>query len=232
MNKKILLTLFLTFVIFISCKPFEKKQNKKIDSTLQPMELTTFDTIHLLQPDTMEGKPLMYALQHRKSDREFQQKNLSLKHLSEILWAAYGVNRPNGKRTVPSAMALYPLQVYAVLSNGIYFYEPHRHTLIPTVKGDYRSLTGLQDFVYTAPLNLIFIADYHKYNTDRKIPDENRIRLVSLDAAHSTQNVYLYCASEGLKCVVRAGAKEKELLEVLKLDPNYYQFIVAQTVGY
>jgi len=85
------------------------------------MELTKFDTIRLETPDTLGGKPLMTALQNRKSDRQFETKNLSLKHLSEILWAANGINRKNGKRTVPSAMALYPLQTYALLANGIYF---------------------------------------------------------------------------------------------------------------
>jgi len=230
MKKLFLLSIMMVFTFFSFQSGQNKKGVEKSQNTL-PMDLKTFDTIQLLAPDTMGGKSLMQTFQHRKSDREFKQTPLSLKHLSEILWAAYGINRPDGKRTVPSARALYPLQVYAVLSNGIYRYEPQPHRLVPVVKGDYRKLAGLQDFVYTAPMNLIFIADFNKYNLTQKEPDANSIRMVSLDAGHCTQNVYLYCASEGLRCVVRAGAKADELLSLLSLD-SHYRFIVAQTVGY
>ncbi len=92
-------------------------------------------------------------------------------------------------------------------------------------------MAGQQDFVKTAPLNLVFIADYKVNEGDRKVDAEKRLWLASLDAGHSTQNVYLYCASESLKCVVRAGAKEMELLQTIGLNDKY-QFIVAQTVGY
>ena len=98
------------------------------------------------------------------------------------------------------------------------------------VAGDFRNLCGLQNFVQQAPLNLVFIADYNKYDGPRKVDENRRLYLAALDAGHCTQNVYLYCASEGLKCVVRAGAKEEELLKLLKLDAKY-QFVVAQTVG-
>lgn len=207
-------------------------QSSALQSSKQTMTAVgTFDTIKLQTPDKQGGKPLMSVLKNRKSDREFTAENLSVKHLSEILWAANGKNRENGKRTVPSAMALYPIQVYAVMANGIYFYNPHKHVLEPVVKGDFRKLAGLQDYVYTAPLNIVYIADYKAYEGKRPIEPEKRLWLASIDAGHCSQNVYLYCASEGLKCVVRAGAKEKELLETLGLDSKH-QFIVAQTVGY
>ncbi len=206
---------------------FVVSQNKNT----APMVLNKFETIQLLKPDTTGGKPLMAAIKNRKTDRQFQQKNLSLKHLSDILWVANGINRTDGKRTVPSAMALYPLQTYVLLANGVYLYNPKKHLLEPIVEGDYRELAGRQDFVKTAPLNLVFIADYKAYEGTRKVEESRRLWLASLDAGHCTQNVYLYCASAGLKCVVRAGAQEAELLKLLKLD-NKYQFIVAQTVGY
>jgi nitroreductase len=132
---------------------------------------------------------------------------------------ANGINRANGKRTVPSAMGRYPLQTYAVLANGIYFYNPKKHQLEPVIKGDYRDLAGLQSFVKDAPLNLIFVSDI------------KQAAMASYDVGHCSENVYLYCASEGLKCVVRAGAKEAELLKVMKLDASY-KFILAETVGY
>jgi len=176
-----------------------------------------------LAPDTLSGMPLMQAISRRKSDRKFEPRNLSLKHLSEILWVAYGINRTNGKRTVPSSMGRYPLQTYAVLTNGIYFYNFKKHQLEPVVKGDFRNLAGKQAFVDTAPLNLLFIA---KKKTDA----DNFFQAVE-DSGYGCQNVYLYCSSEGLKCVVRAGVKEAELLKTLSLGDNY-KFIMAQTVGY
>ena len=210
----------------------EKKCCEKKCCKSEAMALTSFETIKLLAPDTTCGMPLMKATKNRKSDRVFEERNLSLKDLSNVLWMANGINREDGKRTVPSAMALYPLETYAVLANGIYHYNPVAHELTPVLEGDYRKLTGLQEFVYKAPLNLVFIADYNKYNGDRKVPENKRLYLAALDAGHCAQNVYLYCAAAGLKTVVRAGAQEKELLETLKLDPKNYQFVVAQTVGY
>ncbi|MDL2223256.1 nitroreductase family protein, partial [Bacteroidales bacterium OttesenSCG-928-M11] len=114
---------------------------------------------------------------------------------------------------------------------GIYLYDPNKHELQAVLEGDFRELAGFQPFVYNAPLNLVFIADYKRYDGDRKIPEDRRLHMAALDAGHCTQNIYLYCASENLKTVVRGGAHEKELLNLLGLDENY-QFIVAQTVGY
>ena len=221
-----------------SCSQLTKESEQNLESqikkeNIEPMKLEKFEKIELLTPETTGGISIIEAMHKRHSDREFDtSKNLSLRHLSDILWVANGINRENAKRTVPSAMAMYPIKTYAVLSNGIYFYDPYQNTLDPVVEGDYRELTGLQDFVYSAPLNVIFIADYNVYdNAKRAIPEEKRLYLASLDAAHSCQNIYLYCASEGLRTVERAGAKENELLKILNLD-NKHQFIVAQTVGY
>jgi len=199
---------------------FATAQSPKVNSS---MVLSTFDTIKLLAPDTLGGKPLMQTIAHRKSDRQFDSRNISLKHLSEILWVTNGINRANGKRTVPSAMGLYPLQTYAVLPNGIYFYNPQKHQLEPVVKGDFRSISGRQTYVDTTPLNILLIA---KGKTAA-----DSFSAAMLDSGYCGQNVYLYCASEGLKCVVRAGAKEVELLKAMNLEANY-KFILAITVGY
>ena len=208
------------FAICMLVASFATAQSSKVNSS---MVLTTFDTIKLLAPDTLSGKPLMQTIAHRKSDRQFDSRNISLKHLSEILWVTNGINRANGKRTVPSAMGLYPLQTYAVLPNGIYFYNPQKHQLEPVVKGDFRSIAGRQTYVDTAPLNILLIAK-GKTATDN-------FSAAMLDSGYCGQNVYLYCASEGLKCVVRAGAKEAELLKAMNLEANY-KFILAVTVGY
>jgi len=213
---------FLAFAILVTT--FVTAQTKTgAEASCAPMVITTFDTIKLLAPDTLGGMPLMQAISRRKTDRQFDLRNLSLKHLSEILWVANGINRAKGKRTVPSSMGRYPLQTYAVLANGIYFYNPVKHQLEPLVKGDFRSLAGKQTFVDTAPLNLVFIAK-------GKTAADNFIPAIE-DSGYCCQNVYLYCASEGMKCVVRAGAKEVELLKAMNLGDNY-KFVIAQTVGY
>lgn len=228
----LLLGMLSLSVLFSSCQQSESKCcSKDISKETVSMEITSFDTIKLQAPDTLGGVQLMKAMKNRQTNREFKSDNLSLKHLSEILWATNGINRDNGKRTVPSALALYPLQTYAVLANGIYFYNVEKHQLEPVVEGDFREMCGYQEFVNTAPLNILLIADYKAYTGDRKVPQDKWLYLASLDAGHCTQNIYLYCASEGLHTVVRAGAKEEELKKVLNLGDDY-QFIVAQTVGY
>ncbi|MCD8186566.1 MAG: SagB/ThcOx family dehydrogenase, partial [Rikenellaceae bacterium] len=204
------------------------------NSNTTPMTLNSFETIRLEQPDLRGGDPLMQTLSHRKSDRDFQTENLSLKHLSEILWAAYGRNREDGKRTAPSALALYPLQLYAILANGIYRYDAQAHELVPVVEGDHRALAGGFPAARTAPVNLVFIADYDRYrNTGNEMIDgflsdpQIRVRFASLDAGHCTQNVYLYCASEGIKTGVR-GCVAGPLMRLLGLG-GIHEFIVAQT---
>ena len=233
--KQIIFKIVAIAIIFAGCTLGTKETrtesvSETVSEPIVPMELSSFETIKLQAPNVDGGVALMKAAKERKSFREFDETNLSLKHLSEILWMANGINREDGKRTVPSAIALYPLETYAVLANGIYFYDPVEHELQPVVEGDYRNLSGLQPFVDNAPLNLVFIANYEKY-IERNLPQARWLYLASLDAGHCTQNIYLYCASEGLRSVVRAGAKEKELLELLNLDENY-QFVVAHTVGY
>ncbi|MCC8018643.1 MAG: SagB/ThcOx family dehydrogenase [Rikenellaceae bacterium] len=201
------------------------------------MNPTDFKTIVLERPDLSGGEALMTALANRRSDREFRTENLSLKHLSEIMWAAYGTNREDGKKTAPSALALYPLKVYAIMAEGIYLYDAAAHELSPVVEGDHRELAGGFPAARTAPLNLVFIADYSRYrNTGNEMIDgylkspEIRVRFASLDAGHCTQNVYLYCATQGIKAVVRGGV-EAGLTELLGLDGDH-EFIVAQTIGY
>jgi len=223
-----LITIIMATLLSCQNSSTESKQDASV--VHESMKLGVFEIIELQQPDQTCRKSLMEAMHLRKSSREFEQRNLSLKHLSDILWVANGINREDGKRTVPSARALYPIKTYAVLENGIYFYNPEKHRIEPVVEGDYRNLTGLQEFVYNAPLNILFIADYNIY-IEKQMPEDRWLYLASLDAAHSNQNIYLYCASEGIRTVERAGAKEDELIKVLNLDNNH-KFIVAQTVGY
>lgn len=174
------------------------------------------------------GKPLMQALQLRRSTREFAPRPLSLQHLSDLLWAAYGINRPTGDRTAPYWRHVMVIDVYAVMANGVWLYDPKQHVLRPHLASDIRALTGMQEFVATAPLDLVYVAHGERMND---ISPEERRLYSSVDAAFAGQNVYLYCASEGLATVFRGAIDHDKLNQAMRLDSG--QFVTfAQSVGY
>ncbi|MDR1416986.1 MAG: SagB/ThcOx family dehydrogenase [Prevotellaceae bacterium] len=178
--------------------------------------------IKLPAPQQNGGKPLMEALSQRKSAREFDAKALSEQTLSNLLWAAYGFNR-DGMRTVPSANNKQEFEVYAVTEKGAYLYNAKENTLELVSDKDLRSQTGKQGFVTTAPLNLVFAYD------TKAMPDE---KVAYADCGFISQNVYLYCASEGLATVVRGGGISKEdLAKAIGLKDGY-AIVFSQTVGY
>ncbi|HTT10381.1 MAG TPA: nitroreductase family protein [Burkholderiaceae bacterium] len=174
------------------------------------------------------GKPLMQALQARRSTRIFDARALPEQVLSDLLWAAYGVNRPSGDRTAPYWRHLMVIDVYAVMADGAWRYEPAAHTLHRQVAADVRGRTGLQGFVGYAPLNLVYVVHGERM-TD--VSAEERRLYGSVDAAFAGQNVYLYCASEGLATVFRAEIDYTRLAQALQLPDG--QFVAfSQTVGY
>lgn len=188
--------------------------------------------IQLNKPVLEKGASLMQALNNRKSDRNIAEEKITPQQLSEVLWAADGVNRESGKRTAPSAMGKYGVDIYAVLEEGIYKYDVKNHALEPAAAGDYRKFAGSQDFVYTAPLNLVYVADVVKYNPNAKEDaNEQELSWAYLEAGHQAQNVYLYCASEGLGVVARLMIKREELGKAMNLKPEQV-ILYAQTVGY
>lgn len=192
----------------------------------------TLPTVQLSKPNFDKGVPLMQALKNRKSDRNISEEKLTPQQLSEILWAADGMNRETGKRTAPSSMGKYGVDIYAVLQEGIYKYDVKNHALEPVAAGDYRSLAGMQDFVYTAPLNLIYVADVVKNNPNAKTDGSSQeLSWAYIEAGHQAQNVYLYCASEGLGVVARAMIKKEELSKTMSLMPGQV-ILYSQTVGY
>ncbi len=186
--------------------------------------------IRLPPPETTAGMPLMQALKARHSTREFASRELSPQLLSELLWAANGVNRPDsGKRTAPSARDWREIDVYAVTAAGAYRHDPATHTLKRVATGDLRALTGMQDFVAAAPLNLVYVAD-HKRVSD--VDDaERKARFIAADTGFIAQNVYLFCASAGLATVVR-GLVDREALGPALGLVRHQQIILAQTVGH
>jgi SagB-type dehydrogenase family enzyme len=185
--------------------------------------------IQLPQPQTETGKPLMQALKLRQSTRSFDVKKIPVQELSNLLWAAYGFNRPEaGRRTVPSAMNWQEYTIYVVLEEGIYVYDAKSNCLSQYASGDFRSQCGAQDFVKTAPLNLLYVADFSKAG---KASEDDKKLYIPADCGFIAQNVYLYCASQGLGVVVRGMVDRTKLAETLKLKPEQ-KVILSQTVGY
>jgi nitroreductase len=182
--------------------------------------------IVLPAPQTDGGRPLMQVLQERASQRAFAPDPLPPQVLSNLLWAAWGVSRPDsGKRTAPSAMNRQAMDIYVVLPEGVYRYEAAPHRLTPVVPGDLRAQTGVQPFVATAPVNLIYVAGQQGGSA------EDQLIYGGAQAGFISENVYLFCASEGLATVVRGSVNREPLAKALKLAPGQ-KIILVQTVGY
>lgn len=174
------------------------------------------------------GRPLTEVLRLRRSTREYDDRLLPRQLLSDLLWAAFGVNRPNGDRTAPYWRHVMVMDVYLAMADGVWIYEPISHALLPHMEADIRAQTGLQDFVANAPLNLVYVAHGERM-TD--VPEVDRRLYASVDAGFIGQNVHLYCASEGLGTVFRGAVDTAQLGRILDLPAQ--QFVTfAQTVGY
>jgi SagB-type dehydrogenase family enzyme len=185
--------------------------------------------IKLLAPQTNGGRPLMQVLKDRKSSREFSGKELPLQVLSNMLWAASGVNRTDsGKRTAPSAVNWQEIDIYVATAHGLYLYDAKANVLQPVLAEDIRSLTGHQSFVQEVPVNLIYVADQAKMGERTA---EEKVFYSAADTGFIGQNVYLYCASEGLATVVRGLIDRPALEKTMKLRPEQ-KVILAQSVGY
>lgn len=186
-------------------------------------------TIRLPPPETAGGMPLMQALMTRHSTREFAARSLPPQVLANLLWAAGGVNRPEtGKRTAPSARDWREVEIYLATADGAFRYDAPTHALIKVADGDLRPLTGMQDFVATAPLNLVYVADLERMSGASA---EDKARYSATDTGFMAQNVYLYSASAGLAVVVRGMVDREALGAALGLRCNQ-RIILAQTVGY
>jgi nitroreductase len=185
-------------------------------------------TMELPLPKMSGGMPLMQALKLRKSTREYSDRPLPPQVLSNLLWAAFGINRPSGDRTAPYWRHIMVIDVYAAMADGVWSYDPKAHALQQHSRADIRALTGTQDFVGAAPLNLIYVA--HGERMLDVSPDDRRL-YASVDTGFIGQNVYLFCASEGLVSVFRGAVPYEKLEKAMQLPAE--QFVAfAQTVGY
>jgi nitroreductase len=179
-------------------------------------------------PKKSGGLPLMETLQKRHTSRAFLDRALTPETLSSLLWAANGVSRPDGRRTAPTALNVQDTDVYVVLASGAYLYDAAAHALTLAASGDQRALAGRQDYVKTAPVNLIYVQDRKRLGprleTDKEL-------FAGVHAGAICQNVYLFCASENLACVVRRSIDIPALHKALNLRPEQV-IVLGQTVGY
>jgi len=187
-------------------------------------------TIQLPNPQKEGGKPLMSVLNSRMSTKAFGNEKVSPQILSNLLWAAFGINRPDGRRTAPSAKNCQEIDIYVITAEGAYLWDAAKNTLNAIVAGNIRSLAGTQAYVKDAPVDLIYVADYSK-TAELDKEGFDKALLSWADTGLISENVYLFCASEGLGTVVRARIDRDALAKELKLKPDQ-KIILAQSVGY
>ncbi len=214
MTRRLALLILFVFIVSTGAAASASAQE------LQPIKLPA--------PRTDGGKPLMQVLKARHTTREFDTAKLPLQVLSNLLWAGFGVNRDDGRRTAPSAMNWQEMDVYVFLQEGTYVYQARDNVLKPVAAGDLRGATGAQAIAATAPLDLVYVADFAKVT--RAKPEQRDIWSPA-HAGFIAQNVYLFCASEGLNVVVRGLIDTAALSQKLQLRPDQHIWL-AQTVGY
>jgi nitroreductase len=186
------------------------------------------DVAALPTPRMEGGKPLMQALRNRRTTREFSTAPLPRQIVADLLWASFGVNRPSeGRRTAPSAMNAQEIDVYVIMEEGLYLYTATAHELPKIGRADLRGTTSGQDFARQAPVTLVFVADYARMV---KAKPEQKEFYSAIDAGYISQNVYLFCASEGLATVVH-DLNRSPLAAAMKLRPEQH-IVLAQAVGY
>ena len=170
----------------------------------------------------------MEVLAQRATSRAFDKRELPVQQLSDLLWAAFGVNRPDGKRTAPSAKNCQEIDLYVLLNKGTFRYHAPAHRLDPVSPADLRAFGSLQAFAKEAPVTLVLVADLAKTGTG---PLEQRRGWAHADAGYISQNIYLYCASAGLATGARAYVDKTLLGPRLSLRPDQL-ILLAQSVGF
>jgi SagB-type dehydrogenase family enzyme len=181
-------------------------------------------TIILNQPDTNRGLPVMKAFAQRSSQAKFDTLNLKLQDLSDLLWAADGINRAElGKRTAPSAMNSQDVDVYVVMKAGAYLYDAKKHELDLVTVGDFRlQVAGRQENFAGAPVFCVLVSDISRFKNGT---DSVKLQMAALDAGIVSQNIGLFCAGTGLATHPRVTMDIPKLKEALKLKSSQYLMI-------
>ncbi|MBU6487654.1 MAG: SagB/ThcOx family dehydrogenase [Burkholderiales bacterium] len=198
------------------------------DAAVKPAPEGAPKIIELPRPDLLSGISLLAALSFRASTREFSPAPLPKRTLGALLWAADGINRPiSGGRTAPSPHGRQEIDIYVALPEGVYRYNPSTHSLVLKRAIDARGMTGYQDFVGAAPLDLVYVVRTSQLLT---LPPAQRDTFSAITAGAISQNVSLFCASAGLATVVRGWINHRLLADALSLNEDEVP-ILAQTVG-
>ncbi len=176
-------------------------------------------TQSLPKPNMIGGKTLMQSLQERRTAREFGRRAVNEQTLADMLWAAVGVNRQDGKRTIPTARDSQDLFVYVIKFDGVWLYDAKAHKLIQISDKDLRASLATQEFAKDAALDLIYVS-----------ANANPM-YGAMHAGSAYQNVGLYCADKGLNNVVRGYFDHDAIAKELKLDDKQ-QVIVSQAIGW
>jgi len=185
-------------------------------------------SITLPQPKKTGGMPLMETLSKRSTSRSFDNRAVSQQQLSNLLWAAFGINRSDGKRTAPSAMNKQETDIYVLLKSGVYVYDASTNQLVIVSPDDVRNYAGSQDFIKDAPVQIILVANLSKLGNGN---ESEKLNTAYIDAGYISQNIYLYCTSEGLATGARGYVDKVDLAPKLKLKPGQ-EIIIAHSVGY
>jgi SagB-type dehydrogenase family enzyme len=182
--------------------------------------------IQLPQPRKQGGMPLLEALNNRQSAREMSEEPLSMQTLSDLLWAADGVNRKDGRRTAPSAMNMQEIDIYVYTPEAVYLYLPQEHSLKHLLSGDFRDETVRQPFAKPAPVLLLYVANYDRM---KRLDQQQKDFYGATDTGFISQNVYLFCAQEGLNTVVLGMIDRDAAQKRLGFDGKAQ---LGQPVGY
>lgn len=185
------------------------------------------EDIKLPEPEKKGGMTLNEALMSRKTNRTFASKELSMQEISNLLWAANGINRMDGKRTAPSARNAQEIDVYVAMKTGLYKYEPNDNALrIISEKDQRHQMSQRPQMIEEAPVALIFYANYDKM---KNFDDASKEFYGATDAGFVSQNVYLYCAAHNLNTVVMGYIDRDAIRQMIDVDGKA---ILVQPVGY
>lgn len=189
---------------------------------------TVAQDVQLPEPNKSAGLPVMEAFAQRRSVRNFSDRQISPQQLSNLLWAAMGQNRPDGRLTAPSCLNFQEIHLYIFDKNGVAEYIPATHSLKHLVDGDHRALVaGGQDFVLSAPVSLVMVAEMTKFGNK----NDRSMMMASVDAGIVSENISIACAGLGLSTVPRATMAADDIVALLGLDDNFIP-IMNNPVGF
>jgi Nitroreductase len=219
-------TTFAAAQIFAQIEDVENAEKLSGEQNVATEEAAAPAVTPLPPPATQGGMPLQEALALRKSGRQYSDREISAETLSSMLWAGFGVSRPDGKRTAPTARNVQDIDIYVVKKDGAFRYDARANSLVLATPNDIRSLTATQDFAKRAPLNLLYVQTLKEQSQNLGADLTG-----GLHAGAISQNVGLFCASEGLENVVRLMFDAKALTQALGL-PDNQRVLLTHTIGY